>query len=182
MERWLGKVAVVTGASDGIGAEISKKLVNVGLHVVGLARNEEKLEKLCGELKSESGRFYPFKTDMTKEEDILKAFQWIEANVGPVHVLVNNAGISQNKHLFEGSTEMWKNVLDTNVIGLCVATREAVKSISPGFVDTEIGSYCNMNVPIEFAKLKVEDVADAALYVLGTPGHVQVYHNTIHKD
>lgn len=66
---------------------------------------------------------------MTKEEDILSAFKWTKDNLGPVHVLINNAGIARDTNLVEGDTKLWKQVLDTNILGLCVATREAVKEM-----------------------------------------------------
>ncbi|KAK5638859.1 hypothetical protein RI129_013154 [Pyrocoelia pectoralis] len=233
MEKWRGKIAVVTGSSSGIGAVISEKLVKAGVIVVGLARRKEKLDELMTRLKNEPGKFYSIKADVTKEEDILKAFDWVEKNLGTVHILVNNAGVGKNTDLVEGSTEMWKEIFDTNVLALCIATREAVTSmkkgkvdghiihmnsilghrvtyvpevnvysaskfavtaltetlrqelnsigskikitsISPGMVDTKIreaSGLDSMNCP----KIKCEDVADAVLYVLGTPSHVQVH-------
>ncbi|KAK5639806.1 hypothetical protein RI129_010617 [Pyrocoelia pectoralis] len=168
MERWQGKVAVITGASDGIGAAISKKLTNAGLHVVGLGRNEERLEKLSAELKNQLGKFFPFKADVTKEEDILKAFQWTEANFGPVHVLVNSAGVMENSNLTDGSTEIWKKIMDTNVISLCVTTREAVKSMRKHGVDGHIihmNSVCGHKV-VQCVELNVYQASKWAVTAL----------------
>jgi NADP+-dependent farnesol dehydrogenase len=77
--------------------------------------------------KEKKGKLFAVKVDMTKEDDILKGFKWVSEKIGPVHILVNNAGITQNTNLTEGETEKWKKILDTNVLGLCIATREAVK-------------------------------------------------------
>lgn len=92
MNRWQGRVAVVTGASSGIGAYIVELLVRAGLKVVGLARRLELLEENAQRLAAhQPGSFHPVKCDLRREEDILAAFGQIE-KIGPVHVLVNNAG------------------------------------------------------------------------------------------
>ena len=78
------------------------------------------------------------KADISKEEDILKAFQWVTKKVGPVHILINNAGIVQQTNLVEGDAEKWKKIFDTNVIGLSIATREAVKIMKQNKIDGHI--------------------------------------------
>ncbi|KAJ3660772.1 hypothetical protein Zmor_005204 [Zophobas morio] len=138
MERWVGKAAVVTGASAGIGAEIAKKLVEEGLKVVGLARRSERVEELSKQLQDKKGKLYAYRTDISKEEDVLQAFKWTSENVGPVHILINNAGIIQQTNLTEGDTDKWKKIFDTNVLGLCIATREAVKIMKANQIDGHI--------------------------------------------
>ncbi|KAF2902137.1 hypothetical protein ILUMI_04045 [Ignelater luminosus] len=138
MERWKRKVAVVTGASSGIGAAIVGQLVESGLKVVGLARSRTKLEELSTKLENKNGKFYAFRTDITKEEDIVNAFEWIKKNLGPVHILVNSAGILRYDTLVDGNTNFWKEVLETNVLGLCIATREAVKDMKANNVNGHI--------------------------------------------
>ncbi|XP_024942730.1 farnesol dehydrogenase-like isoform X2 [Cephus cinctus] len=132
MDRWAGKVAVVTGASSGIGEAIAKSLVASGLKVVGLARRSERLEELSKNLevqKSSKGKLYPLRCDVRQEEDILKAFDWVEKNLGGVDILVNNAGVSVYNKLTEDSTENFHKIMDVNVIAVAICTREAVKSI-----------------------------------------------------
>lgn len=63
--------------------------------VVGLARRIDRLNNLKEQLKNESGKFYPLKCDMTKEEEILASFDWIKNNVGNIDLLVNNAGFGR---------------------------------------------------------------------------------------
>ncbi|CAH1371963.1 unnamed protein product [Tenebrio molitor] len=138
MDRWKGKVAIVTGASAGIGAAIAEQLVEAGLQVAGFARRSERVEELSKKLQGKKGKLYAVKVDMTKEDDILKGFKWVTEKLGPVHILVNNAGLIQQTNLTEGDTEKWKRIFDTNVLGLCIATREAVKVMKANKIDGHI--------------------------------------------
>ncbi|CAH1119602.1 unnamed protein product [Phaedon cochleariae] len=138
MERWVGKVAVVTGASVGIGAAIARMLVENGVIVVGLARRSEEIEKLAKTLSGKKGKLYAVKTDLSKEEDIKNAFKWASENVGPVHILINNAGIHERTSLIDGDTEKWRKTLNINVVALCIATREAIKIMRENNIDGHI--------------------------------------------
>nr|CAD7401959.1 unnamed protein product [Timema poppensis] len=135
MERWSGRVALVTGASAGIGAAIVRKLVKNGLIVVGLARRAELIEELSVELKGAPGKLHAFKGDASKEEDILAAFDWIKKNLGRIDVLVNNAGVLYTTSLTDGETSHWKQIFDLNVLGLSICTREAFKLMKEKGVD-----------------------------------------------
>ena len=127
MERWTGKVAVVTGASAGIGAAIAKQLVQNGMVVAGLARRVEKIKELAQALEECTGKLYPVECDVSKEESIVAAFAWVQENLGPVNVLVNNAGMTKESSLIDGNLEDWRTVFDVNVFGLCLCTKEAVR-------------------------------------------------------
>lgn len=94
MERWAGRVAVVTGASAGIGAAITKDLLKHGMKVVGLARRVDRVKELTSEVPEATGTLFPVQCDITQEAEIQKAFEWIESNLGAVHVLINNAGLA----------------------------------------------------------------------------------------
>ncbi|KAJ8971642.1 hypothetical protein NQ317_001391 [Molorchus minor] len=132
MERWIGKVAVVTGASSGIGAAISENLVEEGLIVVGLARRSDKIDETARKLKRQKGQisrkrrhFESLPVDQKKKH-------------GPVSILVNNASILYRKPLMEGSTREWKTTFDVNVIGYAIATRESIKMMRGNNIDGHI--------------------------------------------
>ncbi|XP_068086685.1 farnesol dehydrogenase-like isoform X1 [Anabrus simplex] len=140
MERWTGRVAVVTGTSAGIGAAIAYQLQDHGLHVVALARREEKIAEAVSKAREEAktrnryqpskvpaGKLYPRKCDVQKEEDILATFKWVAETLGRVDILVNNAGVGGEASIAECPTEEWTRILNTNVLGLSICTREAVK-------------------------------------------------------
>ncbi|XP_075238673.1 farnesol dehydrogenase-like [Lycorma delicatula] len=136
MENWKGKVAVVTGASSGIGAAIAESLVNIGMNVVGLARRSDRLEELKNKLKGQKGKFHPVKTDLAKEADILSAFQWVEKNLGGIHILINNAGILLGFIPIEASsTDDWRQIYDINVIALQICSREGIRSMRKHNID-----------------------------------------------
>ncbi|XP_015371926.1 PREDICTED: dehydrogenase/reductase SDR family member 11-like [Diuraphis noxia] len=125
MEKWNGKVAVVTGASSGIGEETCRQLVKNGMIVVGFARREDKLQELEKNLKGNVGTFYYVKVDLCSEENILEAFNWVKRTLKSVDVLINNAGVWKPSDLL-GNTNDWKQMFDTNVIGYNICSREAI--------------------------------------------------------
>lgn len=77
-------------------------------------------------LSPKSGALYAQKVDLTVEDDIKQAFKWILENVGPIHILINCAGIHNRDSFCEGKTFDWKNTFDTNVMALCITSREAI--------------------------------------------------------
>lgn len=94
MDRWIGKIAIVTGASAGIGEAISRAFVGAGIEVVGLARRVDRIREIAESLKGAKGKLHAVKCDLRNEDDILKAFQWTTKELGGVDVLVNNAGVA----------------------------------------------------------------------------------------
>lgn len=93
MERWNGRVAVVTGASSGIGAAVCTELVKCGMIVCGLARRKDKVEALRLSLFGAEGQLNAIECDITKEEEVKRAYQWIEKTLGGIDLLINNAGV-----------------------------------------------------------------------------------------
>ncbi|XP_047108192.1 dehydrogenase/reductase SDR family member 11-like isoform X1 [Schistocerca piceifrons] len=133
MERYRGRVAMVTGASAGIGAAITQALLGEGLTVVGVARRAHRVKEL--ELKDAPGKLHAIEGDVSSEESIMSVFRWIKDNLGGVDVLINNAGVSAEAPPSSGKTEDWKRILDVNVLGLSICTREAVQDMLSRGVD-----------------------------------------------
>lgn len=133
MDRWTGKVAVVTGASRGIGATIALDLARAGLITIGLARNVEEIEKLRSDLPVQVQKnFHGLYCDVGKEEDIVAVFKEIVSRFGGVDVLVNNAGVAiwGVGLLNEDNSRTLIDTVNINILGLAFCTREAVRSIT----------------------------------------------------
>ncbi|XP_037935025.1 farnesol dehydrogenase-like [Teleopsis dalmanni] len=130
MERWQNKVAVVTGASSGIGAAVVKDLVNAGLIVVGLARRVQRVEELKEQVAAgKQQNLHARQCDVSNEDSVNEAFDWIEKNLGGIDILVNNAGIYRAGNLCEQETNLVQEVLQTNVMGVVYCTKRALKSM-----------------------------------------------------
>lgn len=97
--------------------------------MAALARRADRLEKLARKLSNFKGELIPVPTDIAKEEEIMKAIEWITTNLGPISILVNNAGVGRHSSILDSTTEMYNEIFKVNVIGLCIATREAVKNM-----------------------------------------------------
>ncbi|MEY6385144.1 dehydrogenase/reductase SDR family member 11 [Salmonella enterica subsp. enterica serovar Corvallis] len=145
MDRWTGRVALVTGASVGIGAIIAKELVRFGMKVVGCARNVDKIQALAAECQTAgySGVLIPYKCDLTRVEDIQSMFAAIKAKHKGVDVCINNAGLAHPEHLLSGKTSGWKNMLDVNVLAPTICAREAYQSMKERNIDD--GHIINLN-------------------------------------
>ncbi len=116
-------VAVVTGASKGLGAHISRMLVDQGATVHGLARSTDKLDALQDDL---GPAFRPIACDVRREDEVEAAFATVTDATGRLDVLVNNAGLGQFGPVDELDTEAFDVQMDTNVRGVYLCTREAV--------------------------------------------------------
>lgn len=110
-----GRVAVVTGASSGIGEACALEFVNKGAKVVLAARRQERLDALVSKLEDIGGEALAVVTDVTSEADIKQLFTSAVDRFGTVDVLINNAGIAENTPVHETSLEHWHQVIDTNL-------------------------------------------------------------------
>ena len=117
------RVAMVTGASSGIGEAIARRLAADGFALALLARREDRLRALAETLPGEA---MVIPCDVRDEARILAGFAAVRERWGGVDVLVNNAGLGRDAPLSTGSTEAWREMLEVNVLALCVCTREAI--------------------------------------------------------
>lgn len=106
--------------------------------MVGFARRKELIEDLAQQLKSEKGELHALKVDMTNEDEILEAFRWVDDNLGPIHVLINNAGTNNFTTLVDGDSSKWRKTIELNLFSVCLATREAIRSMRSNGIDGHV--------------------------------------------
>ncbi len=127
MGKLQDKVAIVTGASSGIGLAIAKALGREGAAVVLAGRTMGPMEEAANEISSNSGRAAVHKVDVRDEQQMRKLVDDAVKEFGKLDVMVNNAGVNPFDNVLEGSVEKWRETLETNVIGLALGCREAYR-------------------------------------------------------
>ncbi|ELU14030.1 hypothetical protein CAPTEDRAFT_172994 [Capitella teleta] len=152
MDRWVGRVAMVTGGSGGIGRALVKKFVQSGLKVLTCGRNVNKLKTLEEECRGMPGKLVTIRCDMQSEIDITEMFAKLRSEFGRLDILVNNAGVGNNNaSMLSGETSDWREMLETNVLAVAICTREGVKlmrecEINDGHI-INIGSMSGHRIP-----------------------------------
>ena len=127
-ESLTGKVALITGASRGIGKEIALELSNLGAEVIiNYSSSDEKAEEVVNLIKESGGKVHKLKFDVSKEESVSRAFEEIIKINGAIDILVNNAGITRDGLLMRMKSEQWDDVLNTNLKGVFLCTKYASK-------------------------------------------------------
>jgi 3-oxoacyl-[acyl-carrier protein] reductase len=169
MGKLRGKVAVVTGASKGIGAGIAKGLAAEGAAVVvNYGSSREDADRVVAEIAKEGGRAVAVQADVSKEADVERLFGETRKAFGALDILVNNAGVYRFAPL-EGVTEReFHRQFGINVLGLILATREAVKSFGEGGGSViNIGSVASALTPPESVVYSAtKGAVDAVTHVL----------------
>lgn len=132
MSKLTGKVAVVTGASKGIGAGIAKTLAAEGAAVVvNYASSKSGADRVVGDITRSGGKAIAVQGDMTKPADVKRLFAEAKQAFGKLDVLVNNAGIYQFAPLEAVTEDDFRRQFDTNVLGTILATQEAANHFGP---------------------------------------------------
>lgn len=127
-----GKVAVVTGASKGIGAEIARQLAAEGASVVvNYASSQEGADQVVDEIAKRGGKGIAVQADVAKKKDIERLFAETKKAFGRLDILVNNAGVYQFAPIEESTEEEFHRQFNTNVLGLILATQEAIRHFGP---------------------------------------------------
>lgn len=143
-KRLVGKVAVVTGASKGIGAGIAKQLAAEGAAVVvNYASSKEGADQVVNEIEADGGKAIAVQGDVAKSEDIKHLFAEANKAFGRLDVLINNAGVYRFASLEEVTEDEFHREFNTNVLGIILATREALK-----YFGDEGGSVINIGSTI----------------------------------
>lgn len=136
-----GKVIVITGAGQGLGAAFAKDFASLGGDVVLLGRTASKVEKIAKEIQAAGGRAWAAGCDVGDSTQVEDCFQQILNRYGKVDVLVNNAAYHRSCTVLETSLEEWKKHLDSNLNG----TFYCIKAVLPGMVARRYGKIINMS-------------------------------------
>ena len=131
-KKLAGKVAIVTGASKGIGAEIARQLADEGASVVvNYSSSREGAERVVAEILGKGGKAVAVKANVSKQEEVESLFAQAKKAFGTLDILVNNAGIYVFGSIDDFTAEHFHSQFDLNVLGLMFATQQAVKHFGP---------------------------------------------------
>ena len=162
MSKLTGKVAVVTGASKGIGASIAEHLAAEGASVVvNYATSKSGADEVVRRITEKGGKAIAAQADVSKPQDIARLFAETKAAFGKVDILVNNAGIYEFAPLEAVNANHFHKLFDLNVLGLLLTTQEAVKHMNGGG-----GSIINISSlagPMPFPTASVYSATKAAV-------------------
>jgi 3-oxoacyl-[acyl-carrier protein] reductase len=169
MSKLAGKVAVVTGASKGIGAGIAKGLAAEGASVVvNYASSKEGADKVVAEITGKGGKAIAVQGDVAKSADVERLFAETKKTYGKVDILVNNAGVYQFSPLDDITEDIFHRQFNTNVLGLLLATQAAARLIGPdGGSIINIGSVVSsIAPPASSVYTATKGAVDAVTHVL----------------
>jgi len=124
-----GRIALVTGASQGIGRACALRLAATGAAVAVAARNQEKLNELVQQITSTGGKAAAFAMDVAEEDQIKSAFKAALAQFGKIDILVNNAGITRDQLVMRMKRADWDAVLNTNLTSAYLCTQQVMSSM-----------------------------------------------------
>ncbi|MFC5450602.1 SDR family NAD(P)-dependent oxidoreductase [Paenibacillus aestuarii] len=150
-----GKIAVITGASMGIGYGLTKALAHAGATVVAAARNQIQLQQLCEEIRQEGGNAFAVSLDVTNVSQIESVMNQIAQEHGRIDILVNNAGLGDNHPATEVTEADWDRMMDVNLKGLFFCCQSAGKIM----LEQGYGRIVNMS-----SQASVVGIRDHAVY------------------
>jgi len=135
-----GKIALITGSSQGIGFGIARGLGQAGATIILNGRNEERLNRAVSTLSSEGLKVYGYSFDVSDSNQVDQKISTIEREVGPVDIMVNNAGIQRRGPLETIEESVWREVIETNLTAVFLTTKRVVK----GMIDRRSGKIINI--------------------------------------
>ncbi len=169
MSKLAGKVAIVTGASKGMGADIAKGLAKEGASVVvNYSSSKEGADQVVAEITAAGGKAMAVQGDVANEGDVHRLFAETKQVFGKLDILVNNAGICQFAPIQDVSIELYSRLFNTNVLGTLLSTREAVKLFGDngGSVINVGSAFTEFNVPDSSVYTASKGAVDAITSVL----------------
>lgn len=145
------QVAIVTGASSGIGSGIAKSLAAAGAAVVvnhSSQRSLEEAQAVLKEITDAGGKGITYQCDVSKEDQVIAMFQDVVSQLGTVDILVNNAGIQKDAQFTEMTIDQWNAVIGVNLTGQFLCAREAVKEFLRRGIDPSRSIACGKIIHI----------------------------------
>ncbi len=134
------KIALITGASRGIGSAIARAYTDEGASVALAARGADDLENLATELREKAARAEPFVCDVTNAEQVQQLPGLVEEKLGPIDILVNNAGAAGSHKIVDHPDDLWQLMLDANLTSVYRVT----KAVIPGMIKRKQGRVINI--------------------------------------
>ncbi|MRG86787.1 3-ketoacyl-ACP reductase [Salinibacillus xinjiangensis] len=141
MQSLQGKKALITGGSRGIGRATALELAKEGAELGLIARSEESFESIRKDLTEIGAKFVTAATDVSDETAVQLAVKEIGEQLGTIDILINNAAVGAHGPFLDISTDTWKKVLDTNVMGMVYVT----KAVLPGMMERDRGDIINIS-------------------------------------
>ncbi len=124
-----GKVALITGANRGIGRAIAELFAREGAVVAGAARNVELLEEVCSGIRTSGGKATAYQLDLRDEKSIKSVIEKVQDDLGPIDILINNAGVIHLKTITDTPTDILDEIMDINLRGVFITCREVLPSM-----------------------------------------------------
>lgn len=137
--RLTGKIAMITGGANGIGRQVSEVFAKEGAKVAICDLAEEEGEEVANVIQEAGREAKFFNVDVSDREDVNRAVEKIERQLGPLDILINNAGITRDAKLLDMTEEQWDQVIDVNLKGVFNCTQ----AVASGMVERESGSIVN---------------------------------------
>lgn len=145
------QVAVVTGASSGIGSGIAKSLASAGATIIvnhSSERSVDEAKAVLKEITDEGGKGIIYQCDVSKEDQVVKMFQDVVSQFGTVDILVNNAGVQKDSKFTEMTIDQWNTVIGINLTGQFLCAREAIKEFLRRGIDPSRSVACGKIIHI----------------------------------
>lgn len=142
MESLAGKIALVTGASLGIGAAIAEAFAKAGIDVaVNYLRHQAEADEVCASIRRSGRRAHAVQADVSKSAEVARLVKAVEEGLGPIEILVNNSGITRPQPLEEIREEDWDELLDVNLKSAFLVTQQ----VAPGMRARRWGRIINIS-------------------------------------
>jgi len=141
MESLQGKTALITGAGKGIGRAIALALAAEGVQVALLSRTKSQLEEVATEIRSNGGKAIVVTANVGTKSEVDTAVADVQNQLGPIDILINNAGIGKFGKFMELSPEEWQNIIQVNLMGVYYVTRAAL----PAMIERQTGDIINIS-------------------------------------